>query len=58
MTAEQVLASIDEGGYRERFLELIAQDAESMIYYIRETWNVSLRIAFQVVKLLSASGAS
>ena len=58
MTAEQVLASIDEGGYRERFLELIAQDAESMIYYIRETWNVSLRIAFQVVKLLSASCAS
>ena len=58
MTAEQVLASIDEGGYRERFLELIAQDAESMIYYIRETWNVSLRIAFQVVKLLSAGGAS
>ena len=41
MNTEQVLASIDEGGYRERFLELIAQDAESMIYYIRETWGVS-----------------
>jgi len=58
MNVEQVLASIDEGGYRPRFLELIAQDAESMIHYIRETWGVSLRVAFQVVKSLSAGGES
>lgn len=58
MNTEQVLASIDEGGYRERFLELIAQDAETVIHYVRETWGVSLRVAFQVVKALSAGGVA